>query len=153
LNDRTVEIFRTFLTVVGILLLVIFGSRAAAQARNMKLAGASHKSVFAVGTDIMNVLGFGKANPVVSYKQQPITSRLPAQIQPATPLTSSPSSSSGQTGSKQKPAEAIGSESTASANAGLHKATGTVNNVTTKTQQVVNNVTKNTTDDFTNLWP
>src|SRR4051812_21049065 len=106
LNDRAVEIFRSFLMVVGILLLVIFGSRAAAQARNMKLAGATHKSVFAVGTDIMNVLGLSKTHQVVTYEPQPITSRVPAQIQTATPLTPAPSSSSSSADSKQKPSQA-----------------------------------------------
>jgi hypothetical protein len=137
--------------IVGILLLVIFGSHAAAQARNMKLAGASHKSIFAVGTDIMSVLGFSKTDPVVRHEPQPISSHVPAEIGTATPIGASPATSD-NTDNKQ----VVGSTETGAAvkaNGGQHKATGTVNNVTDKTQQVVNNVTKNTTNDFTNLWP
>jgi hypothetical protein len=149
-NERAVGIFRTFLTVVGILLLVIFGSRAAAQARNMKLAGATHKSVFAVGTDIMNVLGFGKTTHVVNFEPKPIYSHVPAKIQTAAPIASSTTDT---TSSKQTAPQSTSTDATTNTNNGLHKATGTVNNTTSKTQQVVNNVTKNTSDDFTNLWP
>jgi hypothetical protein len=152
-NDRTVEILRTFLTVVGILLLVIFGSRAVAQARNMKLAGATHKSVFAVGTDIMNVLGFGKADRVVTYGPKPISGHVPAQIQTVTPITSPTSTTPASTNKRQAPTQSSASGAATKANNGLSKANGTVNNLTAKTQQVVNNVTKNTTNDFTNLWP
>jgi hypothetical protein len=149
-NERAVGIFRTFLTVVGILLLVIFGSRAAAQARNMKLAGATHKSVFAVGTDIMNVLGFGKTKQVMNFEPKTISSHVPAKIQTATPIASS---SSDTPNTQQTSPHSTSTGEATNTNNGLHKSTGTANTATVKTQQVVNNVTKNTSDDFTNLWP
>lgn len=153
MNDRAVEVARTFLTVIGILLLVIFGSRAAAQARNMKLAGATHTSIFAVGTDIMNALGFGKTGSVAAYEPKPIASHVPAQIETVAPIAVSDSATSASKLKKQPSLQTTTSGATGRANNGLGKANGTVNNLPTKTQQVVNNVTKNTTDDFTNLWP
>lgn len=145
MNDRTVEIFRTCLTVVGIFLLVLFGSRAAAQAQNMRLAGANHRSIFAIGTDIMSILGFGKADSVTIFEPRPISTNVPPQIQTATPITTAASGSNGGQSTLQSSTNTTQSKSSK----GLHKAVGTV----TKTQQTVSNIAKNTSNDFTNLWP
>jgi hypothetical protein len=154
LNDRAIEVFRTALTVVGILLLVVFGSRAAAQARNMKLAGANHKSVFAVGTDIMNILGFGKTQTVKFYEAKPLAYNLPSQIHTATTIATTDETSTGITGgnTSQSPVNSAGNAQSQTNN-GLHKAAVTVNGVTDNAQQVVNNVTKNNSNDFLSLWP
>jgi hypothetical protein len=159
LNDRAVEVFRTVLTVVGILLLVIFGGRAVAQARNMKIAGGNHKNVFAVGTNILSVLGFEKTQPVRFYEPRPISFKLPSQIQPVAPITTtntsqsniSDTASSGRNG--QGSTQSVSNKQTKTTNNGLSKTVDTVNNVTGNTQQVVNNITKNTSNDFISLWP
>lgn len=140
---------RTLLTVVGILLLVVFGSRAAAQARDMRLAGATHRSVLAVGTNIMSALGFGKANTAKMYEATPILENIPSQIQTAAPLAVPATGDN----SSQKAIQPTPSTSQTNASNGQHKAVGTVNNVATKTQQTVSNISKSSSDDFTNLWP
>ncbi len=153
MNDRTVEIFRSALTVIGILLLVIFGSRAAAQARNMKLAGATHKSVFAVGTDILNVLGLSEKGIAPVSAPRPLASHLPAQIQAVTPVAQTPAAPAAtETASIQTAVQ--NSTTTSGTNPTIKekpgKATGAVNG---KSKQLVNNSGKHNSDDFANLWP
>jgi hypothetical protein len=46
MRDRVVETFRTVLTITGLVLLIVFGSRAAGQAQNRQLAGATHRNTF-----------------------------------------------------------------------------------------------------------
>lgn len=41
--DRTLELVRLMILVAGIVLLVVFGTRAASQASNIKLVGGKHK--------------------------------------------------------------------------------------------------------------
>lgn len=154
MNDRTVEFFRTALTVLGILLLVIFGSRAAAQARNMKLAGATYKSVFAVGTDILSTLGLNKAEAKVSAQPKQLANHVPAQIQTATPIASSAApAASGVTTTSQPatltvPAAAVTtSTSSSSSKSAAH------GHASTKAQQAVSKASKHNSDDFANLWP
>jgi hypothetical protein len=59
MRDRAVETLRIVLTVLGFALLIIFGSRAARQADDMKLAGATHHSLFAAANSLHAVLAVG----------------------------------------------------------------------------------------------
>lgn len=150
MNAKPVEVLRTVLTVVGILLLVIFGSRAAAQARNMKLAGATHKSILGISPDILSVLGIGTAERQVAlYQPRPIAADLPAQISQATPVsyTASPQAT---TTPQPSAVQNANPDAASTTNKGLRKATGTVNKTV---NGLTNALTRNTSNDFTDLWP
>jgi hypothetical protein len=59
MRDRAVETLRIILTVLGFALLIIFGSRAARQADDMKLAGATNRSLFASTNSLHAVWAIG----------------------------------------------------------------------------------------------
>jgi hypothetical protein len=60
MRDRAVETFRSILTITGLVLLIVFGARAAGQAQNKQLAGATHRATLGLPT-------FGLASPAYAH--------------------------------------------------------------------------------------
>lgn len=56
MRDKTIEAMRLVLTITGLVLLFVFGTRAASQANNMQLAGKTRHN-FTLPTFTINALG------------------------------------------------------------------------------------------------
>jgi hypothetical protein len=55
MRDRAIESMRLVLTIIGLLFLVIFGTKAVGQVGNLKLAGANHRFEQPTSVPILNL--------------------------------------------------------------------------------------------------
>jgi hypothetical protein len=106
-QGRSLGVLRNVLTAVGLLLLIVFGIRAASQARDMQLAGSMRPSIFAVSSPLQLAMNLGFAAeqmltsepaPSPAPKTIPTPLATPSASADAAPQSSSESSSDHQTG-------------------------------------------------------
>lgn len=81
MRDRAVESMRLVLTVIGLLLLVIFGVRAASQVGNLKLAGANHRFEQPSSVPILNLASLA-FEPATLHAAKAVLTRSEAPAHP-----------------------------------------------------------------------
>lgn len=153
MRKKTVESLRVSLLVLGLVLLIVFGVRAAGGARDMKLAGALQHRIESAKDNMLGFLGFTQTPIAAPEKPQtrnaePATNTAAsANAQPAVP-TVSPSPKA-----NDKAVEALNKAKTNASATASDKAKSTLNKTTNTVNNSVTKITEDAGNEFTRIWP
>jgi heme/copper-type cytochrome/quinol oxidase subunit 2 len=164
-QSRSIGVIRNILTVIGLLLLVVFGARAAAQARDMRLAGSIRPNLFIISSPIQLVVTMGHfaAERVFTLKAAaPVDGTATTALQTTTSQQPNGDQDTSLTATGLDRARSV-SSTASSLNEGVRVTPNgkkvlpaSVNQTLKNTQSTVNNVTKSVDDtknQFVRLLP